>query len=385
MYLCINGIGSVAGSLNLKCELIEDCYNYLMKIESGTCGIALIGVGMVGKTYAAAIRSLMPNVALTGVLASRIESSNAFLKEQASWVGGAVVYSTIDQLLDDDKVDIVVLATPPNARREYVQRLADVGKPILMEKPLERTLSAATELVTMCEVAKVPCGVVFQHRMRPSVQRLNQVLKSSQTGPLRVVEISVPWWREQSYYDEPGRGSYERDGGGVMINQAIHTMDLALQFTGPVESVSSLTATSGSHLMEAEDFVSAALKFSNGAVGNLIASTACFPGRSEAIHLHYDQVSVSLESSLLQLHWKNGESENIGEASQTGAGADPMAFSSDWHTSVIKDFIHAVQRGQNPTLSARSALPVHALIQALELSAKRLGELTPVPLVNQSP
>jgi predicted dehydrogenase len=112
-------------------------------------------------------------------------------------------------------------------------------------------------------------------------------------GALGYAEIAVPWWREQSYYDEPGRGTYARDGGGVLISQAIHTIDLALSLTGPVAEVQAMTATTRFHAMEAEDVAVAGLRFANGAVGSLTASTASFPGGAEWIRLHFERASAS--------------------------------------------------------------------------------------------
>ena len=189
-------------------------------------------------------------------------------------------------------------------------------------------------------------------------------------GMLVAVEINVPWWRPQSYYDEPGRGSYARDGGGVLISQAIHTLDLALSIAGPVDAVTAMAATTGFHRMEAEDFVSAGLVFANGAVGQLFASTASFPGRGETITFHHQHGSAHLEAGLLRVDRHDGRSETIGAAAASGAGADPMAFTSDWHRFVIEDFAHSLRKRRAPLVPGRTALDVHRLIAALELSAK---------------
>jgi UDP-N-acetyl-2-amino-2-deoxyglucuronate dehydrogenase len=194
-------------------------------------------------------------------------------------------------------------------------------------------------------------------------------------GPLVAAEVSVPWWRPQAYYDEPGRGTYARDGGGVLISQAIHTLDLMLSLTGPVVSVNAMVATTGFHRMEAEDFVCAGLRFANGAVGQLFATTASFPGRGEAITLHFRRGSVRLEAGVLRIDWQDGTSETIGQAASTGSGADPMALTSDWHRAVIEDFADAVETGRPPLVPGRAALEVHRLIAALERSGERGGDV----------
>jgi len=339
-------------------------------LATGMKSVALIGVGMVSGTYLSALKDLRGKIELKGVLGSKPDSGQRFIQANALHSQTVQAYESVQQLADDSSVDFILLTTPPNARLELVESLSLAGKPILTEKPIERTLAAATQLCQITETANLPFGVMLQHRARPSVAQLFEKQKNSAFGPLLAVEISVPWWREQSYYDEPGRGTYARDGGGVLISQAIHTLDLALQFTGPVQSVNALSATTKFHSMESEDFVSAGLQFNNGAVGNLFASTSCYPGRTESIFLHYRSVSVRLESNLLELSWQDGRTENLGETSASGSGADPMAFTSDWHRFMIENFAATLNGDATLIASGRSALQVHALIEALEASAK---------------
>lgn len=328
----------------------------------------MIGLGMVSATYGEAFRA-SKKVALHAAFAPSLDSQEKFVlafPDVCNRITGSV-----QQIADDPDVDFAIVTTPPNARREIVEILAAAGKPILMEKPVERTLEAATELVELCEDLNVPLGIVFQHRARPVVQTLRQ--KIDGLGTLVAVEVSVPWWRPQSYYDEPGRGSYERDGGGVLISQAIHTLDLMLSFTGPVSEVTAMCATTAFHSMEGEDFVSAGLAFANGAVGQLFASTASFPGDGEAITLHCQNGSARLSAGGLRFSYQDGRSEKIGTETQSGAGADPMAFTSDWHQAVIEDFADAVSMDRPPLVTGREALAVHALIAAIEQSG-RTGE-----------
>ncbi len=331
----------------------------------------MIGAGMVSATYVEALAGLGDRIYLRGVLSSRQETAAAFVASHyATTDPKPMIYPDVQAIADDPAVSFVLLITPPDARQSQVSVLGAAGKPILMEKPVERTLSAAARLCQQCERHAVPLGIMLQHRARPSAQALRELIADGKTGDLKTVELYVPWWREQAYYDQPGRGTYARDGGGVMISQAIHTLDLALQFTGAVNHVTAMTATSGFHTMEAEDFVAAGLEFSNGALGSLFCTTASFPGRTEEILLHYENVSATLKSSQLTLHWQDGHSETIGETSATGAGADPMAFTADWHRSMIENFIKAIAGEAELMASGRSALTVHALIDALQ----RAGE-----------
>ncbi len=350
----------------------------MSSLPSSSVGIALVGVGMVGTTYVDALANLSQVVHVTGVMGSKPSSGQSFVGtygKTLSTHSGRVpqIYASLDELLADESIDFVIVATPPHARKELVSRIASAGLPVLMEKPVERTLAAAVDLCELCEICEVPLGIMLQHRVRPSAAALIKFISEGEAGELKAVEISVPWWREQSYYDQPGRGSYVRDGGGVVISQAIHTLDLALQFTGPAKSVMAMCSTTGFHQMEAEDFVSAGIEFDNGAVGSFFGSTASFPGRTEHIILHYQNLTASLTSNLLELQWQDGRTDTIGEQAASGAGADPMAFTSDWHGAVIEDFASIVQNGGLPLITGRSALPVHAVIDALERSG-RSGE-----------
>ena len=160
----------------------------------------------------------------------------------------------LEDILNDQDISAVLLLTPPNARLEAVHALARCQKHILMEKPVERTTTAATAIVERCEAAGVRLGIVFQHRYREASMALHARLEAGDLGEIQTVQLTVPWWRPQSYYDEPGRGTYERDGGGVLISQAIHSLDLMLSLTGLVSEVAAMAGTSGLHSMGKRGF-----------------------------------------------------------------------------------------------------------------------------------
>lgn len=332
---------------------------------------ALIGLGMVSKTYGEAFRNSR-KVSLEAIYAPSRDSQERFLMAFPDVCQR--VANDVQEIADDPAIDFAIVTTPPNARIEIVEMLAAAGMPILMEKPVERTLDAAAELVELCEDLEVPFGIVLQHRARPAAKVLAEQMES--LGPLIAAEVAVPWWRPQGYYDEPGRGTYDRDGGGVLISQAIHTLDLMLSLTGPVEEATAMCATTAFHEMEAEDFVTAGLAFQNGAVGSVFASTASFPGTGETITLHCRDGSARLAAGMLRIDRHDGSSEEIGEAATSGAGADPMAFTSDWHQAVIEDFADAVSTGRPPLVPAREALEVHRLIAAIEISARSGSRVT---------
>lgn len=325
---------------------------------------ALIGTGMVAGTHVAAIKA-SDKVALKGVTARRPESAQAFAAEH-----GVEAYSDVAAIAADPAIDFAIIVTPPNARLDLIEPLAKAGKPILLEKPVARDGKEAEQVVKLCEDAGVKLGIVFQHRMREASKKAAELVASGTLGALGIAEIKVPWWREQAYYDEPGRGTYARDGGGVLISQAIHTLDLALSLTGPVASVQAMTATSKFHTMESEDFATAGLRFANGAIGSLVASSASFPGGAETITLHFEKASLHLGSGVLTVSWRNDETETFGASATTGGGADPMAFTHEWHQGIIEDFCDAISENRDPVVTGRAALASHALIDAITASSK---------------
>ncbi|MCU9840198.1 Gfo/Idh/MocA family oxidoreductase [Ruegeria sp. WL0004] len=326
----------------------------------------LIGLGMVTDLHANAIAATDGEVVLAAVYARNPERAHAFANRH----GGPRVMTSLDEIVADRTLDFAILATPPDARAPYIPTFARRGLPVLTEKPLARTVDEARALIETCETAGLPLGVLLQHRMRPAALALQNRLAQGELGEIATVELRVPWWRDQSYYDTPGRGTRSRDGGGVLITQAIHSLDLMLQFCGPVADVQAITATSPLHQMEAEDFAAAALRFRSGAVGSVMASVTHYPGGAEEIVINCTAGSAHLAANRLMLHRHGHPPEEIGTLSGTGGGADPMAFSHDWHRAVIADFAEALRNGRQPAITGRSALPVQALIAAIERSAR---------------
>ncbi len=325
--------------------------------------IGLIGLGM----------AVAPHAASLCELADRVEvlawSRSAGRRQAFAERFGLAVTDRLEAIVDDPAIDAVMLLTPPDARLDLVRRIAAAGKPVLMEKPLERTLAAAEQVVATTEAAGIPTAVVFQHRFREAAEALRRRLDTGALGRLAAVHLEVPWWRPQGYYDEPGRGTLARDGGGVLITQAIHLLDLMLSLAGPAASVQAIAGTSALHRMETEDFVGAGLTFKNGALGALMATTSFYPGRTEKLILAGTKGTAILEGGQLELHPHDGAPEILGEAGGIGGGADPMAFSHVWHKGVITDFLDALDQGRPPRVTAREALHVHRLIDALLRSA----------------
>ncbi len=323
-------------------------------------GVGVIGTGMAATPHAKALNDLRDNIDLRGVFSRDAKKCKIFAERF-----DLPFIKNVEDLINDPKLDIIIIITPPNQRLKLAQQFSGAGKHILMEKPIERSSAEAKKIVNMCKEKNVKLGIVFQHRFRESSQKLKKLVFSNSLGSIFTVQVQVPWWRDQSYYDEPGRGTYERDGGGVLISQAIHTLDLMLSLTGSVSEVQALSSTSQFHKMETEDFVAGGLKFKSGASGAIFASTSSFPGNAESITLNCEKASAHLQSGVLTINWLDGRMEKFGETSGTGGGVDPMAFPHDWHRDLIDDFVKSIQNNHNSSISGEEAINVHELIDAL--------------------
>jgi len=335
-------------------------------------GVGIIGAGNISSQYLKAMRDF-PVLDIRGIADMRPDVAT---KKGAEF---GVTTKSVEDLLADKSVDCVEILTPPNTHLDLVKKCAAAGKHILLEKPLEVSTERALELVSAVEKAGVTLAVMLQHRFRPAGMKLRDMLRAGELGRIVNCSTVIRLWRPQSYYDVEGRGTKARDGGGVLITQGIHTLDLMLSLAGPIAEVRGYATTSSVHRMETEDLVAAAVKYQNGAFGTIDATTAAYPGFAERIEIVGETATASLIGSDLTVAHHDGHvTELKTEFGAGGTGADPMAFPNDWHRSAIADFLDALDDGREPTVSGREALKVHRLIDAL-LEAGRSGETVRVP------
>lgn len=330
--------------------------------------LALVGLGMAVTPHAKGLLDL----------SAQVEVVHAFSPSAARRAAFAARYpfalcERLETILEDRSVDAVLVLSPANTHLDIARRCAAAGKHVLLEKPLETTTERAEALVAACQAAGVTLGIVLQHRFRPAGVRLAELIAAGELGALVGCSTSIRLWRPQSYYDEPGRGSLARDGGGVLISQGIHTLDLMLSLAGPVAEVTGYASTSAVHRMETEDMVCAAARFANGAFGSIDATTAAYPGFAERIELIGTKASATLAGTALDVFHHDGRRTSMApDQSAGGTGADPMAFPHDYHRSVMADFAHAIATGGRPRVDGVEALRVHRLIDAL-IAAGRSG------------
>lgn len=324
-------------------------------------GIALIGVGPGSEPHLQSLATLTDSVDLRWALARSHPD-----KARAAVPPSTRVTGELQEILSDPLVEAVIVATPAYTHLEIASASLAAGKHTLVEKPLDVTLARAEELVGKAAAHGVQLGVVLQHRFRPGAQRLRQLLDTGALGEVQSAMLQVPWWRSQEgYYAKAGRGTLARDGGGVLLTQAIHAIDLFRSLVGVRAVVASQIATTAIHDMETEDFASALLTLGNGAPGVLVATTAMYPGRAEMLELVCRHATATLEGGNLRVQYHDGRSETLDGESKSGSGDSIMDFSPDAHIALHQDFFGAVAEGRPPTVTGAEALATHRLIDQI--------------------
>jgi UDP-N-acetyl-2-amino-2-deoxyglucuronate dehydrogenase len=215
------------------------------------------------------------------------------------------------------------------------------------------------------DAAQLTFGVVLQHRFRAAARKLRDLIESGELGSLLSASAAIRWWRPAEYFAQPGRGMKARDGGGVLLTQAIHTLDLFQSLTGPITRVAAIAKTSPLRQIDTEDIAVAAVEFANGAAGTIDATTVSYPGFPERIELACENGTAVLAAENLDVFWKDGRHDHQQGSSAGGGGADPMAFSHEAHKALITDFLAAVRDGRQPFVSGHEAVKVQVLIEAM--------------------
>jgi predicted dehydrogenase len=327
--------------------------------------IALIGLGMAVGPHARSLLDLGDRVEVAAAFSPTAKRRQDFAARFA-----LPLADSLDAILADASIDAVAILTPPHTHLDLVRRAAGAGKHILLEKPLEISIARAVELVEVCRRSGVILAVMLQHRFRPAAMRLAALLSAGDLGGIVACSAAIRLWRPQSYYDQPGRGTRARDGGGVLLTQGIHTLDLMLHLAGPVSEVRAFATTSTVHRMETEDLVCAAVRFASGGLGTIEATTAAYPGFAEKIVVVGEKGTAVLAGTALEVFHQDGRITAVeADRSAGGTGADPMAFPHDYHRALIADFLDSIDQVRQPAVTGAQALEVHRLIEALLASS----------------
>lgn len=331
-------------------------------------GIAVIGLGPASVPHSKSLLDLADRADVRFAVSRTVDRAERYARQFPF-----PTTTDLDKVLADPAVDAVIVLTPPSSHLDVSALCLEAGKHVLVEKPLELTSERGQRLVDVARRTGRVFGVVLQHRFRPASLRLKAALDSGELGNVEAAFLNVPWWRPQSYYDEPGRGTLARDGGGVLLTQAIHSLDLFRSLVGVSRVVAAQSRTTGLHRMETEDYVSALLETGNGAPATLITTTAAYPGYPERIEITGTKGFAALIGGRLRLAFLDGREEIVEAEGSTGSGANIMDFPHDAHRAVIADFLDAVETGRDPVVTGEAALASQRLVDDI---LKAAGSMT---------
>ena len=348
-----------------------------------TVGFGIVGCGMIAGFHARAIQDL-PGAKVVAVYTTNPENG----KKIADIVGGCEIYTDYARFLKHPGLHIVNVCTPSGAHLEPAAEAAAAGKHVVVEKPLEVTLERCDALIAACERHRVKLCAIFPSRFSPANLTLRQAIAEGRFGRLTLGDTYVKWWRTQQYYDSGGwRGTWKLDGGGAYMNQAIHNVDLLYWFMGDVAEVCGVTATLAHERIEVEDVGVAALRFRNGALGTIEATTAVFPGLLKKTEIHGDRGSVIVEQDDILL-WTFADETPGDQAIRerfaqkiggTGGASNPSAISYQGHLSQLRDFVEAIEGGREPLVDGREGRKSVEIILAIYESS-RTGRRVELPL-----
>jgi len=334
-------------------------------MSTSEIGFAILGTGMIAQYHAQAIAQTH-GARLVAV--SRADPTRA---TEAAARFGVPCETSYEALLARDDVDAVCICTPSGLHAAQAIAAAQVGKHVLVEKPMALTLADADTLIATCHASGVVLGVALQRRTDPVFQSVRQAIAAGELGRLTLGAASVPYWRPQSYYDSRAwRGTWALDGGGALMNQGIHLVDLLLWYMGDVAEVRARADTL-THTIEVEDSMAATLRFTSGALGSIVATTAAAPGFLHRVEIYGDRGGVQIEGEQI-VRWpgKDKEAREQRVPTDAGAGASPPGISAEGHIRLVGDLVAAIREGRPPLVPGEEGRRSLALVIAVYESAR---------------
>ena len=350
-------------------------------------GFGIIGCGMIANFHAKAIEDIKGAklVACFDNFGAAAEKLAATYKCKA--------YAKLEDMLADPKVDVVTIGTPSGAHMEPAIAAAKAGKHVIVEKPLEITLKRCDAIINACDKAGVKLATIFPSRFHDSSREIKKAIDGKRFGKLTMGDAYVKWFRTQQYYDSgKWRGTWELDGGGALMNQAIHSVDLLTWLMGPVVEVRAQWATLAHERIAVEDTAVATLRFANGALGVMEATTAAFPGYLKKIEIHGSEGSACMEEEDL-VKWDFAKAdkrdkmilEAMNSRKSTGGGAgDPTAIGHHGHARQFEDLLDAVKKNKTPSVDGKEGRRSVEIILAIYKAAES-GKPVLLPLDKDPP
>jgi UDP-N-acetyl-2-amino-2-deoxyglucuronate dehydrogenase len=313
--------------------------------------VGLIGTGAISYKHAQAYRNIGYQVTVC------TDVNEAAGRKFAAEFGSEFV-PTYEEVCRHPKVDYVDLCTFPDFRLQPLKICAEMGKHIQVQKPISTNVETAREMVETARKAGITLGVVSQHRFDDSSIFVSKAIQDGRLGKILQADAYVKWYRPPAYYSRPIKGSWDVEGGGALINQAVHQVDVLLWLVGPVKEVFGYWQLAALHKIQSEDVVCAMMRYANGATGVIQASTAFWPGYSERIEIHGTKGSAIFTGDKLtawDVENDSGEPAPVAREVMSGA-SDPMAISLTPFERQFRDFGEACQTGRKPLISGEDGL-----------------------------
>ncbi len=332
-------------------------------------GIGLAGCGTIARVHAEAIRQL-PNAELVAVYSRNLD--NALRLSQKFNVAAS---NNWNEFIDNERLDVVTVCTPSGTHFDCGKRVAEAGKHVIVEKPIEVNLERGKQLIEVCKKNNVKLAVIFQNRFLPDVLRMKEAIAAGELGKIFLGDAYVKWHRTQAYYQSARwRGTLALDGGGVLINQAIHTIDLLQWALGKVESVFGHIGTFTHERIEGEDNAVATLRFKNGALGVFEASTSVRPAMDRRLEIHGEKATAILTGDTLRLlgvKFSPQENARPQETIASGASSPLQNFTAEPHRRQYDAIVNAIAENQTPPVSGEESLESLGIVLAIYESAKQ--------------
>ncbi len=331
-------------------------------------GIGILGCGNVARVHAEAIRHV-PEFRLAAVCSRSADSA-----ERLAGQYGVTAYSDLGRFLSNPSIRAVSICTPSGTHSDLGRAAARAGKHVMVEKPIDVSLEKADELIDECQKAGVLLGVSLQSRFLDAPRILNRVIKAGELGKPVMAGAYIKWYRSPEYYKSASwRGTLAQDGGGALINQAIHTVDLLSWMMGPVEAIAAHSARRLHEAIEGEDTLVAALKFQSGALGVIEAATSVYPGFKRRLEITGTEGTAIMDGDNITTWTLRNGSANPAPPSRDVAdgSADPMAIDFEGHRRVMEDFAAAIHEGRPPLVSGSEGRKSLELVLAAYRAARQ--------------
>ncbi len=330
-------------------------------------GFALAGLGMAGDIHAKEL-PFVEGAELVAVFHRAEDKARSFAEKYdvKRW------YVDYDDLLKDEEIDVVNVLVPTGLHADFTIAASEAGKHVLVEKPLEVNLEKADELIGICRKNKTKLGVIFQMRFGSIASKLKRVIDSGELGRIILADAIDKECRTSAYYDSGAwRGTKKLEGGGCMMTQSIHVVNLLQHLVGPVRSVTARVATMV-HDIEVEDTATVLVSFESGAMGVIISATSVNPALKSRLEIHGENGTIVANPQYDQiLFWNvNGKSEGVEETVELGDINDPWAYPQTRHRIQLQDMVDAIREEREPILTGEDARVSLAINMAIYESSR---------------